>query len=331
MSHESPKIPANYFQEQAGVLAIASAAYALRCIWRPTPNADLGIDGQLELIDTEGASTGKIVAVQIKSGTSYFDRADEFAIDFYPERKHRKYWADFPIPVVLALHDPETGLIHWTDARRQLRRRRETDTSPIAVPRGQVFGSEMRESLFETCGAFDIPLLSIPQVASMLASETSGSTEFKLSFLDLFTIGKTDIGRKLYFSLDLCLQILGGKAVAAFPSMWGHNEFSLLTNMHQRDYAFLDRYVRFLLSQNLIFYDFYDYLIDWEDRFVTPVFVCPFTPRGLLVQEFIQALTEQIKFCEHSLRLEFRYDLPSLVLEVERVRAKLLAVQLPRT
>lgn len=87
MASEAPKVPANYFQEQAGVLAVQAAALALRCVWRATPNADLGIDGQLELIAESGETTGKIVAVQIKSGKSYLDSTDGPNIIYYPGDK----------------------------------------------------------------------------------------------------------------------------------------------------------------------------------------------------------------------------------------------------
>ena len=35
-----------------------------------------------------------------------------------------------------------------------------------------------------------------------------------------------------------------------------------------------------MVSQNLIHYDFTDYLIDWEDRELQPTFLCSLTVRG---------------------------------------------------
>jgi hypothetical protein len=40
-------------------------------IFRETSNSDTGVDGQLEEVDEQCHATGRIMAVQIKSGSSY--------------------------------------------------------------------------------------------------------------------------------------------------------------------------------------------------------------------------------------------------------------------
>src|SRR5947209_7053643 len=161
----APSLPSNYLQEQEGVLAVHAAAISMKCVWRPTPNADLGIDGQIELIGDTGETTGKIVAVQIKSGPSYATKVDGGSIVYYPGDKHRDYWRAFPIPVVLAIHDPANQRISWVDARAYLRSPSNGTEKAIKVPVGQILDSSARASLFETCGAFDIPLLPVDDLA----------------------------------------------------------------------------------------------------------------------------------------------------------------------
>src|SRR4051812_9521326 len=91
---ELPKAPQNFQQERTGILAVARELNRLELIWRETPMSDVGIDGQIEFVDDAGNATGRLVAVQIKCGTSYFhDHGDEW--HFYPDPKHRFYWERF--------------------------------------------------------------------------------------------------------------------------------------------------------------------------------------------------------------------------------------------
>ena len=59
--------------------------------------ADVGIDGQIEYVDKDGYATGRIIAVQIKSGKSFLKERGASWV-FYPEKKHKFYWERFPLP-----------------------------------------------------------------------------------------------------------------------------------------------------------------------------------------------------------------------------------------
>jgi hypothetical protein len=51
-------------------------------IWRPTPNDDYGLDGELEFT-RDGAMTGFIVKVQVKTGPSYLRNKTASGFDYY--------------------------------------------------------------------------------------------------------------------------------------------------------------------------------------------------------------------------------------------------------
>jgi hypothetical protein len=104
---------------------------------------------------------------------------------------------------------------------------------------------------------------------------------FDVSFLDLFAIGVTDNGRKLFFSMGTASEIAEARAVNN-----GLKGFAIGNEAQD----FCGKYVRFLVSQNLIQYDFTDYLIDWEDRLLQPIFLCPLTPRGRNVLDSLLTL-----------------------------------------
>ena len=73
---------------------------------------DHGIDAQVEIV-LGGRPTGDLVAIQIKSGTSYFSETTEDAIVFRTDNKHSKYWAKHCLPVIVVLYHPDEDLLYW--------------------------------------------------------------------------------------------------------------------------------------------------------------------------------------------------------------------------
>lgn len=64
------KRSSNAATERAGVLAMASACNRLGLIWRDLLQEDVGVDATVELCVDE-LPTGKLIGVQVKSGSSY--------------------------------------------------------------------------------------------------------------------------------------------------------------------------------------------------------------------------------------------------------------------
>ena len=52
--------------------------------------------------------TGKLIGVQIKSGTSFFRETLGNKVVFRGELKHYEYWTNYSLPVILVLYNPET-------------------------------------------------------------------------------------------------------------------------------------------------------------------------------------------------------------------------------
>lgn len=57
-------------------------------------------------------------------------------MEVLPEEKHKRYWESFPLPVLLVLHDPDSGKSYWTDARQALRTPGSENTS-IEIPEAE--------------------------------------------------------------------------------------------------------------------------------------------------------------------------------------------------
>lgn len=99
--------------ERQGVHLVGLAAANLGVIFRELPTSDQGIDGQLELIDAHGSANGRLIAVQIKSGLSWFREVTEDAYIFRPSQRHRDYWIKHSLPVIVILCNPDSQQCHW--------------------------------------------------------------------------------------------------------------------------------------------------------------------------------------------------------------------------
>jgi hypothetical protein len=272
-----PKVSETHFTERLGVCAVERKLIEMRCIWRDTPNTDIGIDGQIEFVDSNGFSTGHLLAAQIKSGLSYFKDGDENTIFYYPSQAHRNYWVNFPIPVILILYNPNDDAAYWVDARRYLRSPATISEKAIKVPRTNILNASKREELIACFGSLGDQLLEAEEIIVEFAKNRFPSPSFNISYLELFGFGLTDICRKLFFSSNLFMTIAEERA---FNNGIG-------VSLGYYEYDFLYKYIQFLINQNLIYYDFSDFLIDWEDRRLVPIFLCPLSPRG---QEVVNKL-----------------------------------------
>lgn len=270
----------NYFTEREGVMAVEVAVNQMRCIWRETPNADVGIDGQIEYVDPNGNCTGHVVAVQVKSGASYIKKVVG-GISFTPTERHASYWERFPLPVLVVIHDPTTSISYWADARRHLRSdQRKTRT--IVIPEAQTLGIEHKDALFESCGALGMPPMAELEIVKALLEQKTRNAGFDLSFFDIFSNGLTDIGRKLFFSLDFCMDVAEAKLAKA------NSPFGI--GMGYQEHLFLDNYINFITAQSLVVIDYCDYLIDRDERQLSPTMLMPLTARGRAVRDLLRNL-----------------------------------------
>ena len=237
-----PKLPANYFQEREGVLRVALLVQQCRLVWRGTPNADVGVDGQLEFVNDDGEATGALVAVQIKSGRSYLNDGGGFW-KYYPSDKHRLLWEQHALPVLLMLHDPDSDRVYWVDARRVLRSDQHK-TAFIPVPKSNLLTEASRRALFESVGANCTGLLEPQHLLRHMVLTTTGNASFPISYFDIFAAGLVDIGRKLFFSAGLCWEIAESRIEDGPIGMGGVEQ------------DFMDRYLALLAEQNIAVVDY---------------------------------------------------------------------------
>ena len=73
---------------------------------------DYGIDAQVEIIEDK-KPTGDLIAIQIKSGVSYFSESNRDSIVFRTDDAHVDYWFRHSLPVIVVLYNPDKDVCLW--------------------------------------------------------------------------------------------------------------------------------------------------------------------------------------------------------------------------
>jgi hypothetical protein len=104
--------------ERTGVNAVEAIFLRFGWAFRLQPISDYGIDAQVEIWENE--KFRKLIALQIKSGPSYFARKRDSNVVFRDTIKHLNYWLTQPIPVFLILYSPDDDKAIWQKIEERL-------------------------------------------------------------------------------------------------------------------------------------------------------------------------------------------------------------------
>jgi Domain of unknown function (DUF4365) len=141
------RVAGSYHTERSGVLAVAKIVYdELRWVFREQEQ-DFGIDAHIEVV-ADYVATGKLIAVQIKSGKSYFAEEDSAGIVFRGKPEHLDYWLKHDLPVIVILYEPETGNAFWQSVTTETITR-TIEGWKMSIPREQKFGVAQTSRLEE--------------------------------------------------------------------------------------------------------------------------------------------------------------------------------------
>ena len=102
-------------QSRTGRIGVSATQFffeKLGFIFREQPIEDYGIDAHIEVIENDKA-TGKLIALQIKSGKSFFKEKTNDGIVFYGELKHLSYWVSHSLPVMLVIYNVDENIAYW--------------------------------------------------------------------------------------------------------------------------------------------------------------------------------------------------------------------------
>jgi Domain of unknown function (DUF4365) len=83
-------------------------------------------------------ATGKLLALQIKGGDSWFREPGAGGWWFWPDDNHVRYWTDHSLPVAVVLWHPETSRCHWQLVNEQTLEATSTGGRKLLVPEAHV-------------------------------------------------------------------------------------------------------------------------------------------------------------------------------------------------
>lgn len=95
---------------------------------------DIGVDAIIEIIKNEHP-TGKMVALQIKSGESFFVRGE----CVFPIKNHAKYWSSHHLPMFGIVYVPSLKNAYWVDIKKYLAKNKETSTVKYKPTKANTF------------------------------------------------------------------------------------------------------------------------------------------------------------------------------------------------
>lgn len=111
------KFTRNQATGQAGEYLVgAVVAHRLAWPYRTQPIADLGVDGEIEVLDEKGASLSGIIKVQAKATAKEDEANTEPPFSRYVSPAHYEYWAALSLPVIVCRPVLATGKVYWLPA-----------------------------------------------------------------------------------------------------------------------------------------------------------------------------------------------------------------------
>lgn len=134
----------NAFTGQLGEDFISLVCTQSRTPYRATPRQDLGIDGQIEILDSDYRTTGQLILVQSKAGTSYVTDTGRYLVK--ADKEHFEAWAKYTIPIVGIVYNPDALDARWVNISEHLR------DHPECVSDGPFQIEALKEQVFSVDG-----------------------------------------------------------------------------------------------------------------------------------------------------------------------------------
>ncbi len=116
---------------------------------------DYGIDAHVEIVQND-RPTGRILGVQIKSGSSFFSEKTDDGFIYRSDDDHIQYWLNHSLPIILTLCNIETQQVYWQALSASTVTRTGRNWKLI-VPKNQIVG-------FDSTGALaDLATRIVPE------------------------------------------------------------------------------------------------------------------------------------------------------------------------
>lgn len=130
------RLPSAKVASVAVTQAKLAVEMSLGWIFREQPTEDYGIDAHIEVVDGEDVR-GRLLALQIKGGASWFNEPGPGGWWFRPDDAHVRYWTNHSLPVAVVLYDPAEEQCYWQLIQRDTLVETSTGSWKVLVPSTQ--------------------------------------------------------------------------------------------------------------------------------------------------------------------------------------------------
>ena len=155
---------------------------------------DVGIDAIVELVKEE-SPTGNCLALQIKSGLSYFDSNKNRCL--IPIKGHLKYWENYALPVFGIVYVPTHEKAYWIDIKKYINEHKiqiingRISTIKFEISKLNQFDIDDFENIFIPYIMRELPELSFDE-----AIELFHSKNYEERYVGLITLFKKFADKK---------------------------------------------------------------------------------------------------------------------------------------
>ena len=110
-----PKVKNSVFTCENGINLVSTKVNNdFKWIFRPNHNdTDFGIDAYIDIVTDDNSITGQSIALQIKTGKSFFKSKSKNGFTFYGEMKHLNYYMNSQLPILIIICDIEERKCYW--------------------------------------------------------------------------------------------------------------------------------------------------------------------------------------------------------------------------
>lgn len=133
--------------ERIGVNHCGEIAERNNWMFREQPVNDIGIDAHMEFVNYESGKSKQLLALQIKTGSSWFKEEKEGCIVFREinERQYN-YWTMNSLPCIIVLYNPDDNMCIWQKLTSETIERTKDGKGKglfVRVPLSQVFLNDL--------------------------------------------------------------------------------------------------------------------------------------------------------------------------------------------
>lgn len=152
-----------------GINHVRSTVESGKCIYHKIEQEnDLGVDAIVELIK-DGVPLNKQIAVQIKSGKSYYNtKSDRCSI---PVEHHFDYWVNYPLGVYGVVYIPSLKTANWVDIKKYLIEHGNVSKIEFDRTRTNIFDLENFTKMFMPTILNELPILSFDEAEILFQSD----------------------------------------------------------------------------------------------------------------------------------------------------------------